>query len=160
MKKLTAILTVLLALAMVFCLAACNGAEETPKDTDSTGPSQSGDSKPQDSKPEDSNPEDSNPEDTVPDETNPPNALAFTHTITVVDSEGNPVAGAIVQYCNDELCFVPELTNEEGIASFNITGAVTKAQFNSAEGYTLVGENVVYLEDGQTNVTFTVTKNI
>ncbi len=146
MKKLTAILTLLLVLSMVFCLAACgDDTGSTEPESTTTEPS--------------TTPSEPKTEPTEPstEPTDPP--VEFTHTIKVVDENGNGVAGIYVQYCNDEMCFVPVATDEDGVAGFVLNGEITKAQYNDMAGYTLVGDNVVYLEDGQTEVVFTVTRN-
>lgn len=45
-----------------------------------------------------------------------------SYAVELVDSEGNPIAGAMVSLCQDKeggICYLPSYTNEEGIAYFN-----------------------------------------
>ena len=41
-----------------------------------------------------------------------------SHTVQVLDQNGNPVAGIAIQFCNDNGCYTPKMTNEAGIAEF------------------------------------------
>lgn len=72
------------------------------------------------------------------------------YKVTVVDQDGNPVAGAMVQMCL-ETCF-PGLTNENGVAEFSLVEADYKVSFVSVpEGYTADAEN--YYFEGATELT-------
>lgn len=91
MKRLLALL---LSLCLVLCLCACGGGNEdtTPNDEPST---------------EGSQPEASS---------DPTQQTGPVYKVTVVDDEGNPLAGVMVQLCKD-MC-VPAVTNAEGVAEF------------------------------------------
>lgn len=49
------------------------------------------------------------------------------YQVTVVDEAGNPIAGAMVQLCMDT-CF-PGVTDESGVAAFNVEEADYKVSF-------------------------------
>jgi hypothetical protein len=42
-----------------------------------------------------------------------------TYTVKVVDANGAPVAGAAVQFCDDNGCRMPVATNAEGIVTLH-----------------------------------------
>ena len=92
MKRLLALL---LCLCLVLCLGACGGGNEdiTPSDEPST----------EGSKPEES--------------TGSTQQTGIVYKVKVVDDDGNPLAGVMVQLCKD-MC-VPAMTNAEGVAEFN-----------------------------------------
>ena len=117
MKKLLALL---LAMAMVFCMAACAGDDNgTNVKTSTTGASL--ETKPQESEPNQTEPtlpkdeEAGNPDDSQPSE--------FVYAGRVVDMEGNPIEGVWVQICAGSTC-VPKQTNASGVAVYTekITG--------------------------------------
>ena len=102
MKKL---LTLIFALVMAYTLCACGGAENTedassnndasseaPSETPSTGVSDESSEEPSD---------------------DPVEEAAFK--VTVVDQDGNPVAGAMVQICLDSC--LPAMTDANGVAA-------------------------------------------
>lgn len=41
----------------------------------------------------------------------------LTYTVTVVDQNNNPVAGAVLQFCDDETCKLPVTTDDNGVVS-------------------------------------------
>ncbi len=78
--------------------------------------------------------------------------------VTVIDDTGAVVAGAVLQVCKDTC--VPSVTDAEGVASFNveITAEHKLSVLTLPEGYEYNGEAEIYLEDGMTEYTVTVTK--
>ena len=75
------------------------------------------------------------------------------YKVTVVDENGNPVAGTMVQVCTDETCFAPVTTDANGVAEFRLAeadGYKTKLITGSDDDY-------VYFEAGSTEATITVT---
>ena len=78
------------------------------------------------------------------------------YTVTVVDEAGNPIAGALVQLCN-ESCF-PSATGEDGVAKFSLVDAKYKVSFLTLPaGYTYSGEEQeFYFEDGAVDITITL----
>lgn len=134
MKRFTA---AVLLLTMVLCLCACGGSgEETPAtDAPATEPPVV--------------------ETQAPvQETEAPTEAEFNgYTVTVQDEEGNPVAGAMVQLCLDT-CF-PSMTNESGVAQFNLEEAEYKVSFITLPaGYTYSSEvQEFYFESGSKDMT-------
>lgn len=130
MKKIIAIL---LAFGLIFCLCACGASEEKPETNGSTQSSVDNSSK-ENSK----------------------------FTVTIVDQNGDPVVGALVKICQDETCLMPMPTDENGVVKFNFesTDGHKLALEGCPEGYETeyVGDNYLYLEDGETKYTFEITK--
>lgn len=78
-----------------------------------------------------------------------------TYTVTVVDEDGNPVAGALVQICKDAC--IPGATDENGIAQFNVAEDAYKVSFvMMPEGYT-AEEAEFYFDDGSREMTIVLT---
>jgi len=78
------------------------------------------------------------------------------YKVTVVDADGNPVAGAMVQICKDAC--VPGKTGDNGVAEFNLeeTDGYKVSVLSLPEGYVYEGDAEVYLESGETELTLTV----
>lgn len=78
------------------------------------------------------------------------------YVVTVVDENGNPIAGAMVQMCS-ESCF-PAATDAEGNAKFNLEEAEYKVSFLFLpEGYTYAdGTDAFYFEEGSKEMTITL----
>lgn len=135
MKK---ILSIALMLCLVLSLCACGSAEDTtPATTEAPvvvteAPTE------------------------APVETEAPVAEGMvTYTVTVVDAEGNPFSGVMVQVCLDAC--IPAVTNESGVAQWTLEEADYKVSFLSVpEGYTAEAENF-YFEAGSTEMTLTLT---
>ncbi len=136
MKKL---LFLLLALCMVLSLCAC-GSDENEAPETTTAPMESED--PTTSRPEESTTEDKD--------------QGTVYRVTVVDEEGNPIAGAVVQICLDS-CY-PAVTNAEGVAEYTVEEADYKVSLVSLpEGYTYATEEeAFYFADGSTELTITL----
>ena len=79
------------------------------------------------------------------------------YRVTVLDGEGAPVAGVLLQLCDDVTCFTPSVTNENGVAEFVIVNSITgelKAQFNTVpEGFELPEKTSL---GGATEITVTL----
>lgn len=136
MKKLFALL---LALCMVLSLCACGSGkteEETTEETVETTAA---------------------PTETAAEETEAEETLAegmAVYTVTVVDADGNPIAGAMVQICQDT-CY-PSVTNEDGVAQWTVAEAEYKVSFLSMpEGYTCE-EEAFYFAEGSNEMTITL----
>ena len=107
MKTMFKILALVLALVMLTgCLAACGDDSSKPTEPETTTTP-------------------SNPTDpTNPDPTDPPADPKKEYKITVVDSEGNAVAGVLVQICKEgSTCFTPSRTNDDGVATWSLDEA-------------------------------------
>ena len=92
------IIAMLLALCMMFALCACSGeTEETePVIEPATEPAT-----------------EESTEEATEEATEPAGPV---YSITVVDEDGNPIVGAMVQMCLDTC--LPGITNENGVAEF------------------------------------------
>ena len=122
------ILAVILVLCMALSLVACGG------NTESTQPQ-------------------TDPVVTTTEATEPADDGKIAYKVTVVDNAGNPIAGAMVQLCL-EAC-IPAVTNENGVAEFNLAEADYKVSFISAPaGFTV--EEAYYFEAGATEMTITL----
>lgn len=78
------------------------------------------------------------------------------YSVKVVDEEGNPIVGALVQMCK-ESCF-PSVTGEDGVATFSLVEDDYKVSFLTLpEGYTYSGEeDTFYFEAGAVELTITL----
>ena len=127
MKTIKNLLALLLALTIVLCLCACG--KESNTNTSTT-------TQPQKTEPQSTEPQQSEPENNGGDTTEP---VEFVYTVTVVDADGNPIAGVPVQICAGATC-VPKVTDENGVAGYDaeITGdeKLTAKLINVPEGYT------------------------
>ena len=78
-----------------------------------------------------------------------------TYTVKVVDANGAPVAGAAVQFCDDNGCRMPVATNAEGIVT--LTEAESNFHVTLAsvpEGY--AADTTEYYFDGAFELTITL----
>lgn len=133
MNKMTKLLALLLALAMVLCLAACG--DDDAKTTDPAENETTGVNDPSDST------DSSEPDNSEPENTNK------AYTITLKDSEGNPLSGVMVQICLDSC--IPAMTDANGVATIMLPemsgySAGVSADYEATK---------VYYEDGQYDVT-------
>ncbi len=121
MKKLLVLFT---ALCLVLCLAACGEGAGTAVNT---GPAET-----------------SSVAETTPAVTD----STASFEVKVVDKDGKAVQGVMLQICKDTC--IPMMTDENGVASFNIevTDEHKLSVLSCPEGYVYSGEAEVYLEDG------------
>ena len=133
MKKLLAIV---LAIGMLLCLCACGANSNNATGNDTTNNTQSNNSSV------------SSKEDVA------------KFKVTLVDQNGDPVPNTMIQICQ-ETC-VPKATdaNGEAVFDFESTDGHKLSLFSCPEGYETeyVGDNYIYLEDGETEYTFEITK--
>ena len=121
-----------LLLCMVLSLCACGGAEDSNVET-TEAPVET---------------------TTAPLETeNVTQEVAEGYRVTVVDEEGNPIVGAMVQLCLDAC--MPGVTNADGVAVFSVEEADYKVSMLSMpEGYAYsTEEEAFYFEDGSMELT-------
>ena len=138
--KMKSILTLLLALVMVFTLFACSNAPDADKED-------------KDDSKETTAPKDDAEETTKPTE-NEPEDNNVTYTVKVVDENNNPIAGAMVQLCLDAC--IPGLTDASGVATFSQPAADYKVSFVSMPtGYTS-DVNEFHFEEGKFELTITL----
>ena len=78
------------------------------------------------------------------------------YTVTVLDEEGRPVSGAMVQLCS-QIC-APGVTDEKGVAGFQLPRDDYKVSFLVLpEGY-VNDVQEFYFEEGSSALTITLTK--
>lgn len=76
-----------------------------------------------------------------------------TYTVTVLDADGNPVSGAMVQICK-ETC-IPTVTDANGVATWTVAEDEYKVSFAiQPTGYAV--EEAYYFEDGSAEMTITL----
>lgn len=133
-------LVLLLVLCMGLCLCACGGGENTGGSS-SDAPTESANST-------------QNTETTEPTQTTSDGKVEYK--VTVVYPDGTPVADCYVQICLDDLCYTPEVTDANGVATFRLVeqdGYKTKLAV-AVEGY--VHADYIYFESGATEITITL----
>ena len=145
MKNIKRILSLLIALCMIMCLCACGGTSESAnKDNDENVSNDTLDTS-KDTKDSDTE-SDTDTEDATP-----------VFNVTVVDANGAPVKGIMVQICKDAC--TPAMTNDEGIATFNMEITDGYKLSVMTPNYQIAsGEAEIYLESGATEYTLTVTE--
>ena len=145
MKK--RLLMAVLMLCMVFAFAACGNNNAGNTDNEGTNNEQNAN--------DDAN-NDAN-QDNNDDASDDANDGKITYTVIVVDEDGNPIAGAMVQVCDEGNCFAPTTTNAEGVAEFRLeqTNEYKTKLLTNPEGYEAVDTDYVHFDD-KTEVTLTV----
>ncbi|MBR2489847.1 MAG: hypothetical protein IKB45_05180 [Clostridia bacterium] len=129
MKLTKKLLAVLLSLLVVFSLCACGADTSSSKDDVSSSEIVSGS------------------DDTSSEE------KTSKFEVKVVDANGNPVEGVMLQICKDSC--IPAKTDANGVATFNIevTSEHKLSVLSCPAGYEYTGEAEVYMEDGATEYT-------
>lgn len=146
MNHMKRMLGVVLALCMVLSLAACGGGSGSSASSGNDTPASSGAV----STPADSSTPASSGEETPVDDGN------VTYTVSVVDEEGNPVSGIMVQICKD-VC-MPAITDADGIATWTMAEDEYKVSFpTSPEGYIDYTGTEFYFDAGSTEMTIILT---
>ncbi len=139
------ILFVLLAFTFVFGLCACGNTETNESDSSKAV----------------SAPESKEESVEASKEESVPAALP-EFTVTVVDEEGNPVAGAQIQICDsNNICFMPANSDSEGkavIKNIVVESGYTLKVPVVPEGYEYKGEAEVALTAGATEYTVELSK--
>ena len=134
MRKLILILCVLLCLS--FALCACT---EAPEDNngESTGAS-------------------TGTSTSTEESSLPPDDGKVTYTVHVVDENGKPVTGGMIQFCLNAC--MPCMLDANGIASMKLEEADYKVSFTMMPaGYALAGDKTeFYFEDGSYEMTITL----
>lgn len=134
MKQIKPILTVMMVLLLAMSLLACSGGDDTAITTTAGTTAAADDAQ--------------TTADTQDDG-------KTAYSVAVVDAEGNPIAGAMVQLCADT-CY-PGVTDASGVAHFSVLENEYKVSFLSVpEGYAAEAEEF-YFEDGATEITLTLT---
>lgn len=139
MKKMLALALVLM---MVLCLCACGEKAEQPQETTTEAPTTESVSA------NGGFAERPTEQETTED------SSKIAYVITVKDTDGKPISGAMVQICK-EAC-MPGTTDENGVAKFTVTETGHKVSFLTLpEGYVYVDESITewYFEDGSYEMT-------
>lgn len=129
MKTLKKLAALLLVMMLAVCLCACE-TEKAPSDDDTAVTTTT---------------------QTTTTTTTAPQTAAFK--VTVVDANGAPVEGVMMQVCKDSC--IPAKTDASGVATFNveITDGYKLSVLSCPTGYTYTGEAEIYLESGITEYT-------
>ena len=139
MKKIKYLILAMVVASMCLGLCACGGSKEETKTPDAN---------------QEQNQEvvDNNQEDVADDTIE----SADAYIVKVVDENGTPIVGAIVQLCKDAC--VPSSTDAEGVAKFVLPEDEYKVSFLTLPaGYTYSGdEDTFYFEDGSKEMTITL----
>ena len=134
-KKLFA--TILLA-SMVLTLGACGNTGNGDSEADTNKESESGQ---------------------LPNSEKESEKTEDKYIIKVVDESGNPIAGVMVQLCDDANC-MPNMTDDKGEAKFKFKEGVeyTGKIATMPEGYDYATDQHEFKFDGVTQVTITLKK--
>lgn len=126
-----------LVICMMLVLCACGGSDEVPAATEA---------------PTTQATVVETTEAVVEEEATVPEGM-ISYTVTVVDEEGTPVAGAMVQLCKDSC--IPGVTNDAGVAAFRVYEDDYKvSMLMMPEGYAYAGEEEeFYFETGSYELT-------
>ena len=143
MKKLTLLLTLLMALSCLFiaCDSADGGQTTSPETTAADVTTEA-------------------PADAATEAPTQAPSTKVTYTVTVKDQNGDPVEGAAVQMCDDKGCKMPAATNATGVVTFTYDPSnyhVTIVE--CPDGYTVDPEQVFYFEGDATELTVEISKN-
>lgn len=138
MKSTKILLALMLALTLIVGLCACGGNEteetEETKETKETV-------------------ETKETEETEETEESEEASGATEYLLTVVDEDGNPISGVMVQLCNDTNCY-PCKTDEDGKAKLVLLTDDYVAKLSSLpEGYDYATDEQEFELDGQTELT-------
>ena len=138
MKK--RLVTTILMLCMALSLVACggNGSDKNTQDKN-TASSQQDDAQAN--------------KDTENDKTDEPvDDGKIEYKVTLLDANGAPIAGKMVQVCNSATCFAPQATDANGVATFRLE----EADDYKAKELTQGDDAYVYFEAGATELTITL----
>jgi len=138
MKK--RLVTTILMLAMALSLVACGG-NGSDKDSQKPNTENSQDDDKQANK---------DTEDDKKDE--PVDDGKIEYKVTLVDANGAPIAGKMVQVCNASTCFAPQQTDANGVATFRLE----ESNEYKAKELTQGDDAYVYFEAGATELTITL----
>ena len=136
MKK--RLVTAVLMLAMAFSLCACGG---NASNTDTEKPNTENTQDAQANKDTENTEENTNVDDGK-----------IEYKVTLVDANGAPIVGQMVQVCNAETCFAPVVTDANGVATFRLE----ESDEYKAKMLTQSDDAYVYFEAGATELTLTI----
>ena len=146
MNYMKRMLGVALAMCMILALAACGGGAGSGAEVSNDNPATSGAV---------STPADSSTPATSEEET-PVDDGKVTYTVSVIDEDGNPVSGIMVQICKD-VC-MPAITDADGIATWSLAEDEYKVSFpTSPAGFIDYTGSEFYFDAGSTEMTIILT---
>lgn len=138
MKK--RLVTAVLMLCLAFSLVACGGngaSNDTEKNnTENTQQDDAQANKDSETESEEENVDDGKIE----------------YKVTLLDANGAPVAGQMIQVCNAATCFAPVATDDNGVATFRLE----ESNEYKAKLLTASDDAYVYFEAGSTELTLTM----
>ena len=131
-------IAMILAVVMMLGLCACGGGDttETTAATEATQATEA------------------TTEATEATEVSEENEAGPVYKVTVVDEEGNPLSGVMVQICF-ETC-LPGMTNAEGVAEFAVAEADYKVSFLMIPEGFAADEEQYYFDNGAYEMTLTL----
>ena len=138
MKK--RLVTAVLMLALALSLVACGG-NATDKDSQKPNTENSQQDEAQADKDTEKESEKENVDDGK-----------IEYKVTLLDASGNPVAGQMIQVCDESNCFAPVATDANGVAIFRL---VESNEYH-AKLMTAGEDAYVYFEEGSTELTLTM----
>ena len=138
MKK--RLVTAVLMLCLALSLVACGGGAGNDTEKNNTENTQQDDGQANKDTEEDKKDE-------------PVDDGKIEYKVTLVDANGAPIAGKMVQFCNSATCFVPVATDANGVAVMRLE----EASDYKAKELTQPEEAYVYFE-GATELTITITE--
>lgn len=131
-------ITLVLMLAMALSLVACGGGSNTDTEKPNTENTQ-------DDAQADNDTEKETEEENVDDG-------KIEYKVTLLDTNGAPIAGKMVQVCNASTCFAPVQTDANGVATFRLE----ESDEYKAKELTQSDDAYVYFEAGSTELTITI----
>lgn len=145
-------LAIMLAVLTMLCVVSCNTAEDdTTAETTTAAVTESN--------------TETDTETTTADATTATTEETTTaadvgYKVKVVDQDNNPVKGAWVMICKDDVCSTPKETDAEGYAYFpEYTDTGRKAKIGwEMEGYEIDTETYVDFPEGSFELTLTIKK--
>lgn len=143
MNQMKRIFCVILTVCMTLALVACGGGSNSSSGDASKSAAVSSGAASSAAASQSSSTSEETPEDDG----------TVTYTVTVVDTEGNPIAGAMIQLCKDAC--VPSKTDDNGVATWNLAEDEYKVSFLAApEGYAV--EEAYHFDAGSYELTITL----
>lgn len=147
MKHIKTLVAFLLLACMAFCLFACDNGDSSSASSAAESSSKAVSETSSEAASEASSEAESKEE-----------SKTASFTVKVVDTDGNAVAGAMVQVCKDSC--IPAKADENGVATFpiEITDGYKLSVLSCPAGYEYKGEAEIYLDSGITEYTLELTK--
>lgn len=136
MKK--RLVTAVLMLCLAFSLVACGGNAGTDTEKNNTETQQD-------------DAQANNDSETESEEENVDDGK-IEYKVTLLDANGAPVAGQMIQVCNAATCFAPVATDDNGVATFRLE----ESNEYKAKLLTASDDAYVYFEAGSTELTLTM----